>query len=236
MIPGNHDLWVTKSAARKYRDSWYKYTSAIPEICREHAFTCLATDPVVIEEVGFVGSVGWFDFSLRDPRLDSIFRTKHLELGVFSDPRFPTVVWNDMREAHWLRDPNASDWRTRREELRAPEVFERVLDLFREKVDEVLDRAKELVAVVHTTPFGACVKKGETPDPFNAYGGSERLGEFLVDLAKARPVTCLSGHLHSPLDMSVNGVRVLRAPVGYLRGPSRDDARSAEKTLGLLVI
>jgi len=236
MVAGNHDLWVSKNAVRKRRDSWYKYTSVIPEICRKHGFSCLATDPVVRDGIGFVGSVGWYDFSLRDPALDSVYSRRDYERGEFSDSRFPTGVWNDMHYAHWLRSPDASDWRDRRIELPTPQVFERVFDLFREKVGEILGRTQELVAVVHTTPFGECVKKGETPDPFNAYGGSERLGEFLAELAEARPVTCLSGHEHTPLDMSVNGVRVLRAPVGYLRGPSRDDAQKAEEILGVLVL
>ena len=46
MVPGNHDLWVSRSATRKGRDSWYKYTAAIPEICRKHGFSYLATDPI----------------------------------------------------------------------------------------------------------------------------------------------------------------------------------------------
>ncbi len=236
MVAGNHDLWVSRNAARKGRDSWHKYTSLIPEICRRHGFLHLATDPVVIDGIGFVGSVGWYDFSLRDPELDTVYSRRDYERGEFFDRRFPTGIWSDMQYAHWLRSPDASDWRERSIELSTPQVFDRVFELFQEKVAEVLGRTRELVAVVHTAPFDACVWKGETPDPFDAYGGSERLGEFLVELVQERPVTCLSGHQHTPLDTTVNGVRVLRAPVGYLRGPSPDDARKADATLGVLIL
>ena len=92
------------------------------------------------------------------------------------------------------------------------------------------------VAVIHTTPFRACVKRGDTPDPFDAYGGSARLGEFLAELARERTVTCRSGHEHTPLDMTVNGIRVLRAPVGYLRGRRCDGAEKAEEILGVFVL
>mgnify|MGYP001823755483 CR=1 FL=1 len=141
-----------------------------------------------------------------------------------------------MRYAHWLRQPDSPDWRRRRERLTTPEVFERVFDLLRTKVGEVLDQTEQLIAVLHTTPFSACVNSTTTPDPFAAYGGSDKLGELLVELSTARQVHCLCGHQHSPIDVTVNGVRVLRSPVGYLHGPPSDCAGKAEEALGILTL
>jgi predicted phosphohydrolase len=237
MVPGNHDLWVSTTAARKGKDSWHKYTSAIPEVCRKHGFESIASDPIVIDSIGFVGSVGWYDFSLRDRRLDDVYSRDDYDLGVLMDKRFETGIWNDMRFTHWLRHPDSPDWRRRKMTMTAPEVFERVLDFFGRKVAEILDRTEGLVAVIHTTPFAACMRRTTNPDPFDAYGGSERLGKLLLELSAARRIYCLCGHAHHPpLDMTVEGVRVLRAPVGYLFDPPEDYAQKARDMLGILTL
>jgi Icc-related predicted phosphoesterase len=61
VVPGNHDLWVTNG-----QSSIDRYNS-MPAIFGEHGFHMLDHSPVVIGGVGFVGNVGWYDYSFRRP-------------------------------------------------------------------------------------------------------------------------------------------------------------------------
>lgn len=233
-VPGNHDVWVeSKNAVRRGRDSWHKYLVEIPAACRAHGFHCLAGTPLVVGRVGFVGSIGWYDYSLRDHRLDGDLRTADYDRGEFLDTDSRASLWSDSRYAVWLRNAEASDWRLRRRTLSTTDVFARVLSLLEQDLLRISE-AKSLVCVLHTTPFQECVERRDTPDPFDAYAGSDALGKLLVSLATEKPTRCICGHLHSPLDITVQGVRVLRRPVGYLDLAHEDLADVARNAVGLL--
>ena len=76
---------------------------------------------------------------------------------------------------------------------------------------------------------------GGREDEFEVHGGWPQILAS-SGLARERTVICLGGHEHRPLDMTVNSIRVLRAPVGYLRGRPCDDAEKAEEILGVFVL
>src|SRR5262245_47034789 len=104
-----------------------------------------SSSPLIIGAVGFAGSLGWYDYSLRDPRRDGAIGRHQYEEGTLTDCNGCTGVWNDTRRAAWLRYPLSKDWRQRR--LR-------------------------FVVVIHTNPFRSCLVPGIKPDPFDAYEGS----------------------------------------------------------------
>jgi predicted phosphohydrolase len=233
-VPGNHDLWVeSKSAVRRGRDSWYKYLVEIPEACSSKGFHCLVGSPLAVGQVGFVGSVGWYDYSLRDHRLDGEIRMTDYERGEFVDLDGRTSIWSDACYSVWLRNAGASDWRLRRRTLSTVDVFARVLTQLEKDLQQV-SAANALVCVLHTNPFVECIDRRDPPDPFDAYLGSGALGRLLVACASSRPTWCICGHLHGPLDDTVEGVRVLRRPVGYLDGPQEDLAAVAADAVGLI--
>jgi hypothetical protein len=216
LVPGNHDVWIdSRNALRRGRDSWHKYLTGIPEVCARRGFHDLVGAPLVLGDVGFAGSLGWYDYSLRDLRLESVFRPVDYERGEFLDESGLLAIWNDARSAVWLRDPHAADWRLRSRRLSNADVFARIRTLFEQDLQR-LAAARAIVAVLHTGPFAECLTRKPQPDPFDAYEGSLALGELLARAAARGPVTCICGHRHRPLDVSVQGVRVVRSPVGYL--------------------
>lgn len=219
-VPGNHDLWIeSNKGLRRGQDSWRKYTEAIPEVCARQGFVSLPGHPFVQDGVGFVGSVGWYDYSLADPRLAGIVCEPEYDRGEFEYPPGRPTIWSDTRNAVWLRDGRAPDWRERQHRLRPPSVFGRIFEQWEKDVAAV-DSAGSLVCVLHTSPFAECLERKPLPDPFDAYEGSARLGEVLArEAGRGRRVTCIAGHRHRVLEMEVRGVRVLRSPVGYLLEP-----------------
>ena len=233
-VPGNHDLWLeSKKALRRREDSWHKYRVAVPEVCSAHGFHALCGSPMEIDGVGFVGSVGWYDFSLADPRLAEVYRAEDYEHGEFATELGPTW-WNDLSRAAWLRNPDAEDWRQRRATLTSREVFARVLALLEEDLAAVRSDVNALVAVLHTAPFAECLERKEPADPFDAYEGSAALGRLLARRAKLRLTWCICGHRHRPLDLLVEGVRVVRCPVGYLDGAVEDLGQVAGRSIGVI--
>lgn len=60
-VAGNHDLWVENekgSSAKKYK--------RMGKVLKEHGFHYLDRGPLVLDGTGFVGNVGWYDYSLRN--------------------------------------------------------------------------------------------------------------------------------------------------------------------------
>lgn len=231
-VPGNHDVWVeSKNAVRKRRqDSWYKYLVAIPEVCRANGFHCLNGAPVTLDGVAFVGSLGWYDYSLRDHRLDGTFPPLDYERGQFLVDGQP-MIWSDTQSAVWLKSPGSEDWRLRLRTFSTSEVFAKVLALLEDDLRSVSDAAA-LVCVLHTSPFPECIERKDPPDPFDAYEGSVELGQRLAAVAKIKPTICICGHRHRPLDVCVDGVRVLRRAVGYLEEAVQAPAECAEQRVG----
>lgn len=237
VAPGNHDVWVeSKTAVRQRKDSWWKHDVALSAAASRCDFHYLPGAPRVIDDVAFAGSLGWYDYSLRDPRLEQVYTMRDYDAGEFRDPRHRQGIWNDVTAAAWLRDPEASDWRRRRQESSAREVFEKLLALLQSDIRAIPDNARCLVALVHTNPFVECLSRGDEPDPFDAYEGSERIGRLLAEQARNRPVYCLCGHRHRKLDLRIHGVRVLRSPVGYLENFEGDHAELARNVVGTLMV
>ena len=69
-VPRNHDIWFKKPAnhSGKASSSLDKYQRLIPKICQEIGFTFLLGNPLAINKVGFLGSIGWYDYSFRNTK------------------------------------------------------------------------------------------------------------------------------------------------------------------------
>ena len=228
MVPGNHDVWVeSRRAIRRGQDSWYKYLEAIPMMCRNHGFEYPVTAPVVVGNTAIVGSIGWYDYSLQDPRLAG----RHDSLD-YSRGEFGGTVWNDARYAVWLKMPSASDWRIRSLTLRNPAVCERMLEQLRSCVDQIPPDTAKVLVVLHTAPFRECIEPKLELSPFDAYEGSAKLGEYIEDVAAARQVAVVCGHRDARLHLDRGNVRVYRSPVGYLDTVNPDYEAIARDAVG----
>ena len=96
------------------------------------------------------------------------------------------------------------------------EVFAKIVFFFEQDIEQIANQVSKIVAVIRTNPFSDCILPKESPDPFDAYEGSARLGQLLGGCTQQQGVLCICGHRHKALDITVSGVRVVRSPVGYL--------------------
>lgn len=234
IVPGNHDVWIeSKSALRRAEDSGWKYNEALRAATVQYGWHYLPHDPIILHDIGFVGSLGWYDYSLRDPRLDASVGFGSYDEGTFIDSSRCVWVWNDTRYAVWLREPNSEDWRRRRLRRTNREVCRTMLGELEMDLNKLGGRVLKAVAAVHTNPFCSCIERKVTPDPFDAYEGSVRLGELLVKFRRHYEILAMCGHRHQPLDITDTGIRVVRSPIGYLDGFDGDYRSKASEAISV---
>ncbi len=196
LIAGNHDLWTAE------RDSFELYDEIIPAVAQECGFHDLDSGAKIIQDVGVVGTIGWYDYSFRDESLGIPIRFYELKAGpgyALSDPELRKQLdpddklplkglaarsyWNDGKMVRWkLTDRLFHDLTVERLENQLQAVEEKV---------------RAILAVTHHLPFRELVLRKNDPswDFCNAFMGSEALGETLQRHAKVTHAIC--GHSHT---------------------------------------
>lgn len=190
MVPGNHDLWTAGVGSQK------KYSDVLPSIATDCGFRMLDAGPVRISGVGFIGSIGWYDYSFRNPELNV-----HLEQ--YKKKELPGVcIWNDVKFIDW--------------DMSDEEFTEKCLRRLTAAYRSIEPQVHTVVAVLHHVPFKEMLY-GSSSAAFEfcrAYMGSERLGRLLTDCRKIRYALC--GHQHSEGHCKTGKVEAIAVGSEYL--------------------
>jgi len=189
LVPGNHDLWsVSSNSAEKYRE-------VLPALAADCGFSMLDTGPEVAGRVGFIGNIGWYDYSFRNKQLN-------VPLHQYEAKELPGVcVWNDGRFIDWdMTDREFTD-----------KCLRKLLSAYR----AVEERVHTVVALMHHVPFRKLLYDHSNAafEFCRAYLGSERFGRLLLDCPKVRYVFC--GHRHAPDEAQINGTRAFSIGSDY---------------------
>ena len=190
VLPGNHDLWTTGRGA----DSLAIRDRIFPEAVRLAGFHNLDSTPLTVGDIGFAGSVGWYDYSFADPTLD-------IPRSCYEDKVLPGVSrWNDGRFIRWDHTDESFTALT----------LEGLRDQF-----ALLADAREIVVATHHLPFEALVRRRKIRawSFANAFMGSARTGEVILENPRVR--LCVCGHSHIPADVEVGGVRAVNTGSNY---------------------
>ena len=199
LVAGNHCLWC-----RPGENSLDRYRRLLPALAEEEGFILLDHQPVVIDNVGLVGSVGWYDYSFRDRSLGipkAFYRAKvapgaaarmgaHYEL--FARYRAQLDQSHLAIGTIWMDGVHVN----------LPMSDEEFVDVLAEKlagqIKQVTGRCRRIIAFVHHLPFRELVPQDRPPRFAFAAGfmGSQRLGEVLLADEKVTHVYC--GHSHWP--------------------------------------
>jgi predicted phosphohydrolase len=228
-IPGNHDLWIeSKNQLKKDNDSFDKYTHLLSEICKNNNFFYPIFDPLIINDIAFIGTVGWYDYSIRDKRLDELYNFKDYDNGVFG-----MSYWGDVKYSIWLEDKNNSNWKLRDKKYSNKKIFDYIFNLFKQTFYKIPKSIKNIYIISHMAPFQECIIPKDKPDPFDAYEGSIEFGNFIKEQNKKIIIIC--GHRHKKIDLKINkNIRVLRAPFGYLEEKVEDFKILVKENIGNL--
>jgi 3',5'-cyclic AMP phosphodiesterase CpdA len=183
-VPGNHDVWVRRETV----DSWTLHESVLPARLEDHGFHPLHLRPAKVGDVGFVGSMGWYDYSFRD---DIGIDLTHYETKTFPGTRHP--IWNDARFARFPMADGALAG------LLADRLGRQLADL---------EGSGRVVALLHHVASKRLLYHPRCLVPrvwrfLNAFLGSESLGTVLGRDARVVQVFC--GHIHRSRTVEFDG-------------------------------
>ncbi|MGE3537399.1 MAG: metallophosphoesterase [Candidatus Tectimicrobiota bacterium] len=208
LVPGNHDVWLQNPAwVQRGITSQHKYYRLLPALCREAGVHPLWLTPYVLDDVAFCGSLGWYDYSLRNEVFDT-----QLSLPDYHRKRFQAQHCNDRQFAHWLA-PATPERPARR--LSDAAVTTHMVRELTQQIQAVPAHVRQVVGVTHMLPFRAMMQYRQEVqrDYFAAFMGSTRLGETWRACEKIALV--LAGHTHRQMTVQLGALQAMTSPVGY---------------------
>ncbi len=192
-VPGNHDIWFEKEKKIGTLD---KYSKVIGKVARKTGFHYLPDEPLEIGQIGFVGTIGWADYSFA--RADLAIPEE-----AYVRKEYNGAMWFDVFNLDWeLSDKEATD------------LFNRKLEY---DLSILSDEIKHVVYVSHHLPFKELtIYKNRLPwDFFSAYMGAVSTGQILLD--DGRVILTISGHSHVRNLVHIDGITAITVPLGYGR-------------------
>ncbi|MBM4393057.1 MAG: metallophosphoesterase family protein [Deltaproteobacteria bacterium] len=216
-VAGNHDVWSHPLSLAQGVDAWTRLDRLIPALCQEAGVHDLDTGPVVIDGVGFVGTLGWWDLSMRDEALGA-------PEDAYQRGEFGGLRWMDHVFARFRREG---------EDMPYAQVAVELRERLRAQLQAV--NADRVVGVTHMVQFPSQLAYKSHPGWRFCQGfiGHRSLGEMLA--ADERVVLSACGHTHSPSDQQIGRLRAVCSPLGY-RGEwlGRPDVQAVERAVSLV--
>jgi len=188
-ICGNHDLWSPNG------DSLAIYREKFAAWAGEAGFEYLEGSPVVLGNVGLVGTVGWYDYSFQDETLG-------LDERFYEQKYCPRLArWND---GQFVKMP-----------LSDAEFNELVTERLVSSIQRIYEQVGTIVTVTHMLAFDCMIvhKPVAAWNFCSAYMGSRALGETLLQFPKVRHHFC--GHAHQPSRHKVGHIETINVGSNY---------------------
>jgi len=230
-VPGNHDLW----SLSRHPNTPHRYHDTLRHIVERQGFRYLPGDPLAHGRVGFVGTVGWYDYAFRQPqppqpglRVTPLRAVRTRQGPEFvGDPARREVPWEELTPADYAG--HALAWRAEDAIKRVvwndglhvrwgdtdAETVERLRDELAADIAAIEERVDYWVAVLHFLPFAKLL--GEPAQDIEAayvraFLGAPAFGRLLAEHPKCRLVLC--GHRHEAQVLSVGDMVLANCSVG----------------------
>jgi len=172
-VAGNHELWLREGS------SYDLYQTRLPELFAKAGFHLLDKDPVILGTTAFVGNIGWYDLSFRDPSLVGP------DERCYESKRWPGhVTWNDGPYVR-LGKSDAEFCGELRQRLEAD-------------IRGLPPVVTTIVVVTHHVAFAEMARRAEDDEIGRfcmAFSGSAALGQLLLGDQRIRYHIC--GHTHT---------------------------------------
>jgi 3',5'-cyclic AMP phosphodiesterase CpdA len=212
-VPGNHELWTT------HGDSEELLRTGLPRRVRELGWHWLQGEAFRAGEVGFAGSVGWYDYGFARPELGIPRRFYEKKVSPGAAERLSEYA--DLLDAADDVTPAAREVVARWNDAkfvklrRSDEAFlEDLLAALRAQLEALRD-APRVIAAVHHLPFAELLPPphGAQWDFAKAFLGSPRTGELLLEYPNVTDVFC--GHSHYAAEAQVGHLHAVNIGSGY---------------------
>lgn len=209
-VAGNHDVWFEDELGL---NSLEKYSKSIGNACEKAGFIHLPDTPIIIDEFAFVGSLGWYDYSFRQPELE-------IPEDTYAEKHWQEYYWRDYYSIDW----SYSDY----------EFTELLNSKLQYDLDTLPGVVKSIVYVSHHLPFQALtLYKNTLPwDFFSAFMGAESTGQILLNDERIK--LSVSGHSHIRKLVSIGNLTAITVPVGYGRPANNEYSSLVHDGLAVL--
>lgn len=210
VVAGNHDIWTAPAARSKGINGWTWLDKLLPALCTEAGVKLLDAAPVTLGNLGFAGTLGWYDLSLREHLLD-------VPMEAYRKGEWSGMKWMDHVYASF---PDAEGKET---------LCEVLCETLRGRLADHLSALStpRVVVATHTLCFKQQIFSKQHPGWrfANAFMGSNRLGDQIR--ADSRVVLSISGHTHIGSDLRIGNLRAIVSPLGYKREWKADNVKDA---------
>lgn len=206
-VAGNHDLWVTEDS-----NSFVKYMVVLKEAVEDAGFHYLDKEPFILDRIGFIGNIGWYDYSFKNTittvppeiklirkstakyinwsEINDIDYQEKLLMGEMNGSIFSITSWNDRLYVHW--------------EYTDQEFAQKCLLKIKKHFKEITPKVDQIVFASHHVHFeeGVVRKNLLEWDFNNAFVGSRTIGNFILSQDKVDLL--LFAHTHERGELIVN--------------------------------
>lgn len=195
-VAGNHDIWTLPGG-----DSLARLERELPDICHQAGFHPLDREPVIMDDVGLVGSMGWYDYSFRPRHLGIPMRFYENKIAPGAAERIAAYkhLVNDRSDipekafnigTHWM------DGEYVQLPMSDVEFCKYLLARFKDHLDQAAGRPRRIIVGMHHLPFHEMVPPNDNPSwAFGmAFLGSALFGEAMLACPRISHVLC--GHTH----------------------------------------
>ena len=215
--PGNHDIWVNQKSSD---GSWIKYKSLLPDLCNIYGWHFLPNNPKIIDRTAFVGTMGWYDYSMRNIKWDDRInlttyenKTNPITGSTWMDREFAKFGnYNDKKLSYYFNSDLIDNLNKIGISIKHP-------DFQNNQISEKINlKFNTIICTSHFVPFKEFIKSSGSLnwDYFNAFMGNLTLGEIINLIPNEYRRISLFGHTHFPQYSRVNGgVEAYCAPLGY---------------------
>ena len=191
LVAGNHDLWTNDN------NSLVIYNKILSQIAKQNHFHFLDQKPFIKNKIGFIGSIGWYDFSFYDPSLPVPNR-------YYLEKRWPGVIaYNDGQYVHL----GMSD-------IKFTQKINRKLRLH---LAQTSKNTEKIICSIHHVPFKELLHSNNTSANWflAAFSGSEKTGNIIKSFPKVRYVFC--GHTHLKKRAQIGQITAINIGSDYLQ-------------------
>ncbi len=216
-VPGNHSLWC-----RPGENSMDRYERLLPKLAAEEGFCLLDHSPTVIGDVGLVGSIGWYDYSMREENLGIplAFYEAKVTPGAadyLAEHRPLVEAHRDqLTESQLALGARWMDGVHVKLPMSDEEFVEYLCDKLSRQLEQLGEKVSRIVAVLHHLPTIQLVP-ADRPPRFAfaaAYMGSTRFGDILASCPAVTDVYC--GHSHWPGRQRIGDMNIVNIGSTYL--------------------